>query len=574
MISTTYMLQDYQGFLLLQSICGVDVFILDSSSKRNAHATQTQLLVDMLTTASQADSKETISSIHSLIDRIAGPEFALVLVAPGSKSVICMTDHAASFPIYYRRTKNCIAISDSLMRSNLQERSLEIDPSFFRTYLSGLTSLVKLSDRTPFKDVASLPPDSLATIGVGSKSVSYAPRRPIVSLQSASEQSEAPAKVLLSRIEQSVASYTREPGGRVCVSLSGGIDSTFIASMAKRIGCSAVKAVTFDTSKDRDFDGLEFAKYVANHLGVECFILNDADLRPFGWVAGEPFRHDMPHLMWLNPGIHVLRVRAAFELGSTRVLTGNAGEVVAAVSARPLWRLSGLAATAALRSPEILRSTLTALVVGRSAHANVTRGGWRYLGRAGRKAELPRPLHTEPLTVGGWRGERVRKFYADIFDTHTETRISEALPYARIHHPYLDPDVLWQSIRMAEDDEVPRKRLCFWRTNYEGFLPPGTIDQPKRAADSRFIRGMRENWAAVSSFLRNSHAHDIGILDLDQLKQDLAMMRDGILQEPERSMAVKALAIEWWFRGLEAEPFSEWIAGSGLDRVSPIRNRL
>ena len=252
--------------------------------------------------------------------------FALAIYDKARQEIVVVRDRFGVKPLYYMLDDEGIAFSSELKALNIQDQA--IDVGALRNYVGFLWSP---GENTPFARVKKLLPGTIITMSVGDKPTAKFSRfynsgfnneRLNITEEEAIDQLEA---LLLKAVKRQLLSDV--PVGFF---LSGGLDSSILVAMAKKIKGERFTCFTIDTddfAKQEGFaNDLYYAKKVADHLGVDLEIVKaDVDIaRDFDkmiWHLDEPQADPAP--------LNVLNIsKRAREMGFKVLIGGTGGDDV------------------------------------------------------------------------------------------------------------------------------------------------------------------------------------------------------------------------------------------------------
>lgn len=153
---------------------------------------------------------------------------------------------------------------------------------------------------------------------------------------------------LRAEVRQVLAAETGS--GPVLVQLSGGLDSSIIASVLPRLGDGVVAAITVATHHPGG-DERRYARLAADRAGVPLTIV-EAGTRPVDHARFSAIPHQVrPYLYGLDDDFEQAVADAAARMGATRLVTGQGGDAVFFEMATPYiaadrvrrWGWSGMA---------------------------------------------------------------------------------------------------------------------------------------------------------------------------------------------------------------------------------------
>ncbi|MAZ90121.1 MAG: asparagine synthase [Cellvibrionaceae bacterium] len=200
-------------------------------------------------------------SLTSLYKEISG-SFVLVIVNRESKRISVVNDHLASIPLYYTETEKHRHISTSLphlINETEGDRSYTVSSQaiFHYIYFHCIPSPITIYD-----EVFKLKPSELVVFDQEQTNHLGPQYKPEFSSK---EISTGMHNACLSEIEKAV--NLSLPNTSVAAFLSGGLDSSTVAGMLKKI---SGRAKTFSIGfNEQGYDETEFAEISARHFGTE-----------------------------------------------------------------------------------------------------------------------------------------------------------------------------------------------------------------------------------------------------------------------------------------------------------------
>jgi asparagine synthase (glutamine-hydrolysing) len=255
--------------------------------------------------------------------------FAFAILNLETNSLFIARDHLGVKPLYYYNDDNYFIFSSEIKAfSVIPNLNLKVDKTALFEYL---TFLWTPGEKTPYQNVKKLPPASSITIdiinvtkleSISSKQFYEIPINESLSFSSEEQAIDELEIVLLKAVERQLLADV--PVGFF---LSGGLDSSLLVAMAKKItGNKQLQTFTINAKLNSNEDGftddLFYAKKVAAYLDVKLEIV-DADvdiLKDFDkmiWHLDEPQADPAP--------LNVLNIcKKAKEMGY-KVLIGGAG---------------------------------------------------------------------------------------------------------------------------------------------------------------------------------------------------------------------------------------------------------
>ena len=199
-------------------------------------------------------------------------DFAFVIRDKRSRQLFCARDHFGVKPFYFARVEDEFLFSDSLKTIRRDPRvSDALNETAIGDYL--VFGLNQDLSTTTFRDIQRVPPAHSLTIGDGSTTL----RRywtPDTSNEVRFRDNNSYVERFSELLQRAVRDRVRDTG-RVAVSMSGGLDSTSLAAVARDCGADVhACAVVYDQlipDEER-----YYATAAANHLGIPIsFVVAD-----------------------------------------------------------------------------------------------------------------------------------------------------------------------------------------------------------------------------------------------------------------------------------------------------------
>ncbi len=253
------------------------------------------------------------------VERLYG-DFALIAWHPGAP-VFCAVSPGGARWLYYRTAGRTLWVADHpcLLLDTDRPRG---DRAFFANQARGC---LNGGERTPFEDVRRLRPGyaSGRTMPVSSTRWWSPPQPGSLRMTRRAYQEE------LRRALRGAVARHMQGHRRVCVALSGGVDSGAVAACAREVARTTrteLLAVTFSAPDDGPAGEVPAAREVAGRIGVEHRIVT-ADGDPIDALLDTAARLPFPtgHVIF-GPPLTAL-ARAAREWGATLLLNGAGGEL-------------------------------------------------------------------------------------------------------------------------------------------------------------------------------------------------------------------------------------------------------
>jgi asparagine synthase (glutamine-hydrolysing) len=268
---------------------------------------------------------------EGMLARLVGM-WAFALHDQARGTLFLARDRLGEKPLYYHETADAFVFASEIKairvaRPSLRRHCAETVAAYLHTGLAGH------SDRTFFEGVRRIPAAHYATWDLQARRLRLDRYYALTGARTPTGKG-----ALRERLEQSVARCLVSDVP-VCISLSGGVDSSSVAALVARSRTDAVEA--FTTVPPRRAEGDErrsIRHFLARHPNVRCvetgFDVGSLveDYRSIVYHMEEPFLWDSPYPRWVN-------ARAVHAHGYKVVLTGEgADELLAGYrSAHPLF---------------------------------------------------------------------------------------------------------------------------------------------------------------------------------------------------------------------------------------------
>ena len=210
-------------------------------------------------------------------------DFALAIWDAEVKQLWCARSLMGAMPFFYAHAGGQLVFSNTLDIVRISpEVSAKLDPNFIGDFL--LQSWCPDPERTAFLDIRRLPAGHALKYSNHELSVRRYANLPIedpVFLK----RHEDYAEEFRNLLEQAVRD--RLPGEVAGIFMSGGLDSTSVAAVAKKVRAAgnpggSLRAYTVDYNPLFEDEEGAFATKVAQHLGIPIDILAGASASPFG----------------------------------------------------------------------------------------------------------------------------------------------------------------------------------------------------------------------------------------------------------------------------------------------------
>jgi asparagine synthase (glutamine-hydrolysing) len=225
--------------------------------------------------------RHALDRLAALIDR-EGP--AAIAKADGDFVAMLVTDHAnyafksftSQYQIYYRESDRAVA---NRLGFFFDPSTAHWNEHYFARHVLLVPGYQFLSTETPLENVSRVLPGELICLG-----------RPITRKQlirrsynyrlDPSQRSEDVAPGILAILRDSIKSrLAAYPGARICVEISGGLDSSFIACLLGEQAPSGIRGVMFaQPNLPSHAISERYAREVADRYGIDLTVLRPEDL--------------------------------------------------------------------------------------------------------------------------------------------------------------------------------------------------------------------------------------------------------------------------------------------------------
>jgi asparagine synthase (glutamine-hydrolysing) len=225
--------------------------------------------------------RHALDRLAALIDR-EGP--SAMAKADGDFVAILVTDHAnyafksftSQYQIYYRESDRAIA---NRLGFFFDPSNARWNEHYFARHVLLVPGYQFLSAETPLENVSRVLPGELICLG-RSVTRQQLVRRSYCYRLDASQRSEDVAPRILAILRDSIKSRLAAfPGAKICVEISGGLDSSFIACLLGEQASSGIRGVMFSQPNLPSHAISEgYAREVADRYGIDLSVLRPEDL--------------------------------------------------------------------------------------------------------------------------------------------------------------------------------------------------------------------------------------------------------------------------------------------------------
>ncbi len=488
-------------------------------------------------------------------------DWSLAIWDAKSRTLVLASDYAGIRPLYYHHSLRRLLWSSSL--SELVERagSRLLDEEYVAAFLAhGQAAL-----RTPYRDVMAVPPGHAVCV----TQQRIATRRfwSLPAGRTLEYQDERCYEEQLRTLFQEAVRVRLRDDSPVCAELSGGLDSSSVASMADEIlsGRAASSGlVTFsytypNSADERYFRAVERERSLS---GVHF------DLEQFPYVAANQAGNAAP--AWWGP-LHSELARHMDRIGSAVLLTGQLGDFIMGNSADDSEQVADH-----LDRGDYIRAAREAFAWSQSQQVPIYPILWRavrtkYFSWTGSSipnaAAAARYANVNSLTQGlakrlasagaggmdaGWRAAapgRRRRFRAlsemllarKLQVPETLEHISYAHPFA--HRPLVE-FMLTIPPAVACRPGEPRRLM---RRAFAGLLPPSILNRQSKATFGAMYRQALLPLAAEAlKDAAGMRSVELGFVDCGSVTRRLRAFLDGL--ECNENQLRQIILFEFWLR--------------------------
>lgn len=510
-------------------------------------------------------------------------EYAAVVYDVQSGVALLTHDAVGLGSLFYRRCGEELQFATNLIDMTTEPRSERLDEEYFADFLArGFIA----DHRTPYHGVERLLPGRALWWSAGSvqhlRTWEVADAAPIVCRDDA-EYEERFRELLGAAVRSSA-----DGSGKTWVSLSGGLDSSSVACVARALGVPNLGAYSLTCERWRDADERFWMRAVIDHTGIPWHTVDVEAVLPFSALPGA--FHGEP----TQQVIQEAQLRAEAELlrahGVDVMLNGHAGDVVLCASpglvpthladhlfdGRPLtalravaewgrgarerrpyahWLLLGLVAPAidhlrgrSFRNPDVDRfPTWVQHEYRRTMRIEARR--WRRVERTCRQPGR------QTLSRDLW-------MMATSIATIPRNRFGHELRNPLLHRPL----VAFMSAIPWEQKIRPRCDRWLQRRALKGILPEAVrVRGSKGAGTPAVVEGLRRSPEWQAYLCDDSELVRRGIVAADDWRTAVRQAAVGHTQDDKTFFA--AIAIEVWLRQWRAR-VAEPRAGNTFDAVA------
>ena len=399
---------------------------------------------------------------------------------------------------------------------------------------------------TPYRGVARLKPGQLLVAENGRvRTERYWKWR------AASRKAEADSEAYVEQFRETLAEAirTRMRGpGRVWSDLSGGLDSSSIASIAARRSAEGpLPTVSVVFGRSKLSDEREWAVVVARASGAEQHFIDGDVHHPLGRLREAVQYWDEPHAAAVFFGVHREYHRLISSRGALPILLSGIGAepVVMSKFQAPVY-LADLLRRGELRSlwreldrwQRVLKMPLSNLVsrfclrplMGKAAsgayllpqvHDWVTPSFARKWDLKGRATRNDMPSLCDDV-ADRWQVERIGSITGLLLRGYLDRACDIRYPF--LHRPLVELALAtpWQV------KEVPGETKALLRRAMRGVLPENVRRRTEDVSTGHAVYGgFRKEWPVLEMVVDSSLLVDLGIVDRERLKNALHLARQG-----------------------------------------------
>jgi asparagine synthase (glutamine-hydrolysing) len=252
-------------------------------------------------------------------DHLLG-DFAFAVWDARRRRLLCAVDPLGIKPLHYARIGSLICFaSDAVQVLHHPAVPGGYDEAEIAAYLAGEC---ESPERSFFAAIRKVAPGQRLTADAGGLRVErYWSPDPREIRYSRDEDYADRFRELL---ERAVTDQSRGAGAFAGVAMSGGLDSTSVAALARRAPGAGVRAYSFVFDLLPHCDERDYSRTMTEELGLEVEPVEAERLWSLDSQAGAPFSSDTPFLGWCSCYQEIFRRMAA--RGSRVLLTGHGGD--------------------------------------------------------------------------------------------------------------------------------------------------------------------------------------------------------------------------------------------------------
>jgi asparagine synthase (glutamine-hydrolysing) len=371
-------------------------------------------------------------------------------------------------------------------------------------------------------------------------------------------------------LQQAVTDRTRGAGSFVAVAMSGGLDSTSVAALARRAPDADVRAYTFVFDRLAECDERAYSRSMTEELGLAVEPVEAERLWSLESQSHPSFSADTPFIGWRTCYQEVFRRMAS--RGARVLLMGHGGDDLLRGSAliyAERLRHGDLSAVREVVShardrQESLSRALYRHFVRPHLPAGVDRALRSALGRGGERPpawlhpDFVRRTHGADLSRAPRRSfpsPARRETYAHLLGhpwywrlANWHDRTSAAFG-VKVRHPFLDRR-LFEYVLSIPGEQLFRlgDTKSLLRRSMRNLLPERIRCRQGKTRFTPFLDSVLRERAAgeIREILRSSRSAELGILDAHRLQSSYLGLLGGV--DESRRALWYAITLEMWLR--------------------------
>jgi len=446
-------------------------------------------------------------------------------------------------------------------------------------YVAGWLGLFPAADRTPYRNVRSVPPGSLVTVSRGCATIRrYWDFNPRIETR---YRSDAEYEEHFSTLFSISVSRRLRSAAPVLAELSGGVDSSAIVCVADRL-------IENGNARVSRLDTVSYFDQREPHWDEEPYVASvEAKRGRQGWHievgADQPSLIDYPSDSFaLTPGAPGNWTSGARQFadclsreGIRVLLTGIGGDEFTGGVPTPIPELATLFVR--LQLPSLLRQTRAwALsrrkpILGLAAETLRTFLPWPFF--AGSKQAQPASW-LAPSFVKRYRNEisvlatgtkltgprpdfQANLFALGIIRRQLACHVDRPEPHYERRYPFLDRDVLEFLFSIPREQVVrPGQRRSLLLRSLAGIVPREVLDRKRKSFASRApLAAIEQELPALLALSHGMRSATLGFVRAEAFREALIAAKQG--QEVPIIPLLRTIALESWLRHAEQENYLE-----------------
>ena len=488
-------------------------------------------------------------------------DWSLAIWDAPQRTILLASDFAGVRPLYYWHNAHYVLWSSSLLHLSQRAEIHEFDEEYIADFIKrGRAAL-----RTPYRGIYPVPPGQAVRVSADGYSTERFWSLPVdqeIRFKDASNYEEQ----LRSLFQEAVKVRLTE-GGQVCAEMSGGLDSSSVASMASQIMGGSGKPITFSYLYAGSTDE-KYIRAMERALGSPGIHLN---LEDYPFFTPDQSGQGAPAMA--EPRMAAVAERMA-GIGSTVFLTGQLGDFIMGGttddSAQVLEYLErgrfiagareAFAWSRSMRVPvysilkRSFRATFTSWIPSMDRSFE-TSGLSPYAGMDSLAPEFRKRLHPEEAErQQRLRWRKVRPSQRAKFSTLTgvlESRIlqvPEPMQHLAFSHPFAHrPLVEYMMAIPAAEVCRPGEPRRLMRRAFAGILPPAILKRQSKTVYSPMFR--RALMPVAAELIKRPDAIrlvQLGYVDRDSISDRLTRLLQGL--DCNETQLRHILLLESWLR--------------------------